>query len=83
MIAISFLLIFGAMIAEAVLASRNERAQRARGGLEPSGDVYPAMQIVYPGAFLAMFAEGSPPSRRVRRRSSPSRGWRSSPQQRR
>jgi methyltransferase len=55
---ILFLLVFGSMLIEARRASRNERAQRARGGIEPPGDVYPVMRVVYPAAFLAMFAEG-------------------------
>src|SRR5258706_519374 len=46
------------MLIEAWRAARNEHAQRARGGVEPPGDVYKLMRIVYPGAFLAMFAEG-------------------------
>jgi methyltransferase len=65
MIAVIFLMVFGTMIGEAVVAARNERAQLARGGLEPSGDVYKVMRIVYPGMFAAMFAEtafrGAPP----------------------
>jgi len=51
--------VFGSMIIEARRAARNERAQRARGGIEPPGDVYQLMRVVYPGAFLAMFAEGA------------------------
>jgi len=51
-------LIYAAMILEAVRAKKNERAQFARGGLEPAGDVYPMMQVVYPAAFAAMIAEG-------------------------
>ena len=50
---------FGAMLVEARRASRNERAQRSRGGIEAPGDVYQLMRVVYPGAFLAMFAEGA------------------------
>ena len=50
--------VFGSMLLEARRAARNERAQRARGGIEPPGDVYQVMQVVYPGAFLAMLAEG-------------------------
>lgn len=54
------------MLLEARLASANERAQRARGGIEPAGDVYPLMRLVYPASFAAMIAEGalraSPPS---------------------
>lgn len=45
--------------AEALRAARNERVQRARGGVEPPGDVYRFMQVAYPGSFLAMFAEGA------------------------
>jgi methyltransferase len=56
----------GAMLVETVRASANERAQRARGGIEPPGDVYGLMRVAYPGAFLAMFVEGAlrtaPPS---------------------
>jgi len=51
-------IVFGALLIETWRAARNERAQRARGGVEPPGDVYKLMRIVYPGAFLAMFAEG-------------------------
>jgi methyltransferase len=47
------------MLLEGLLASRNERAQRARGGIEPAGDVYRMMQVAYPGAFLVMLAEGA------------------------
>ena len=59
-------IVFGSMLVEALRASANERAQRARGGIEPSGDVYRLMRVAYPGAFLAMFVEGAlrgaPPS---------------------
>jgi methyltransferase len=50
--------VFGSLVLEARRASRNERAQRARGGIEPAGDVYRLMRIAYPGAFAAMIAEG-------------------------
>jgi methyltransferase len=46
------------MLVEARRASRNERVQRARGGIEPPDDVYRVMRIAYPGAFAAMIAEG-------------------------
>jgi methyltransferase len=46
------------MLVEARRAASNERAQLARGGIEPPDDVYGVMQVVYPAAFLAMFAEG-------------------------
>ena len=53
------LLIFVPMLVEAGRAARNERAQRARGGIEPQDDVYPIMRIVYPAVFLAMLVEGA------------------------
>jgi methyltransferase len=52
-------IVFGSMLVEAARASANERAQRARGGREPSGDVYTIMRIAYPAAFLAMLIEGA------------------------
>jgi methyltransferase len=51
--------VFGPMLVEARLAARNERAQLARGGIEPPGDVYTIMRFAYPAAFLAMIAEGA------------------------
>ena len=51
--------IFALMAIEAWRAARNERMQRAAGGLEPPGDVYPLMQVAYPGAFVAMIVEGA------------------------
>ena len=59
MIAAAFIVVFGLMLIEARRATRNERAQRWRGGIEASGDVYQAMRLVYPAAFLTMFAEGA------------------------
>ena len=53
------IVVFAFMAIEARRAARNERAQRALGGVEPPDDVYGWMQIAYPGAFLAMFAEGA------------------------
>ena len=50
--------VFGAMAAEAKRANANERTQRARGAIEPPGDVYTMMRVAYPAAFLAMIAEG-------------------------
>ena len=47
------------MAVEARRAARNEAAQRARGGVEPPGDVYQLMRFVYPAAFLAMLVEGA------------------------
>lgn len=51
--------VFSFMAIEALRAARNERAQRARGGVEPDGDVYGLMQLAYPGIFLAMILEGA------------------------
>lgn len=44
---------------EAILSAFNERQLRARGAIEPAGDVITAMRFAYPGAFLAMGIEGS------------------------
>ena len=44
---------------EAVLSSVNERQLRARGAIEPEGDVIGLMRWVYPGAFIAMGVEGA------------------------
>jgi methyltransferase len=51
--------VFAWMLVEARRAARNERAQRARGGIEPADDVYRVMRIAYPASFLAMLAEGA------------------------
>ncbi len=51
-------IVFIPMLVEARLAAVNERAQRARGGVEPQDDVYAIMRIAYPAVFLAMIAEG-------------------------
>ena len=54
-----FVIVFAFMLVEARRAAANERAQRARGGVEPSGDVYALMQVIYPASFLLMLAEGA------------------------
>ena len=51
--------VFVPMAVEAARASKNERAQRDRGGIEASDDVYPGMRVVYPVAFLLMIVEGA------------------------
>jgi methyltransferase len=56
---IFFAIVFAGMIAEARRATANERAQRARGGAEPAGDVYAIMRVAYPGVFAAMLLEGA------------------------
>jgi methyltransferase len=56
---ILLVLVFGPMAVEARRAALNEQTQRQRGGVEPPGDVYNAMRIVYPAAFLGMIVEGA------------------------
>lgn len=51
------LLIVPRLAGDASLSSRNERYLRGAGAVEPPGDVYPVMRVVYPAAFIAMFAE--------------------------
>jgi methyltransferase len=58
-VAATAVVIFAFMAIEARRAALNERTQRAAGGIEPRGDVYPLMQLAYPGAFAAMIAEGA------------------------
>jgi methyltransferase len=53
------LVVFGTLAVEARRAARNERAQLAGGGVEPAGDVYNLMRLVYPLAFAVMIAEGA------------------------
>lgn len=47
------------MLAETALSRSNERRLRGAGALEPRGDVYRAMAILYPAGFVAMGAEGA------------------------
>jgi methyltransferase len=56
---LSALLVFGAMIAEATVAARNDRHLRTAGAAEPRGDVYRIMQVAYPACFVAILAEGA------------------------
>jgi methyltransferase len=58
-IAAAAVIVFAAMIGEAVLAARNERVLRDAGAFEPPDDVYRVMQIAYPACFLLMLAEGA------------------------
>jgi len=51
--------VFGTMLVEARRASRNERRQRGRGGIEPPDDVYRMMRWAYPLGFAAMLVEGA------------------------
>ena len=45
------------MLGEAMLSRSNEPRLREAGAFEPHGDVYPAMQVVYPACFAAMIVE--------------------------
>lgn len=56
---LAFIVVFAPMIAEAILSARHDRALRARGALEPDGDMYQVMQLAYPGCFLVLLAEGA------------------------
>ena len=47
------------MAGEAVLSSFNEKQLRARGAIEPGGDVIDVMRWAYPGAFILMGIEGA------------------------
>ena len=53
LVAIAFL----PMLGEAALSARNERRLRAAGAVEPAGDVFAAMQVVYPLCFAAIVGE--------------------------
>ncbi len=60
--------VFAMLAGEAALSSSNERGLRAAGAVEPVGDVFRTMRVVYPACFLAMAAEGAmtgPSSRTV------------------
>lgn len=47
------------MAGEAVLSAFNEKQLRARGAIEPAGDVIAYMRWTYPGAFILMGIEGA------------------------
>ena len=47
------------MLVEARRAAANERLQRARGGVEPSDDVFKMMRVAYPAAFVLMIVDGA------------------------
>jgi len=47
------------MLAESFVSRRHERRLRARGAVEPPGDVYATMRWAYPAAFIAMAVEGT------------------------
>lgn len=47
------------MLAELTRSRRNERELRRRGAVEPEGDVYRVLALVYPLMFVAMAIEGT------------------------
>lgn len=51
--------VIAVMAGEAVLSAHNASLLRARGAVEPPDDVYRLMRWAYPGAFVAMAAEGA------------------------
>ena len=60
--AISSITVFACLLlmaGEAVLSSFNEKMLRARGAIEPAGDVINAMRWLYPGSFIVMSIEGA------------------------
>jgi methyltransferase len=57
-LALLFGLVVPFLLLETWQSRRHEVRLRSRGAFEPPEDVYQAMQVVYPGMFLAMAAEG-------------------------
>jgi methyltransferase len=51
--------VVGFMLAELRLSLRNERRLRAAGAIEPPGDVYRVMAVLYPASFVLMAIEGA------------------------
>jgi methyltransferase len=56
---LSLLAVFGMMLVEWRISTRNERRLRDAGALEPIQDVYSTMQWAYPAAFVVMAVEGA------------------------
>jgi methyltransferase len=52
-------LVYGFMLAEQRLSRHNERRLRDAGAIEPPGDPFVALALVYPLAFFAMGLEGA------------------------
>ncbi len=50
--------VIGLMLAETRVSVRNADGLRGRGALEPDGDPYVWLSIIYPAAFVLMGAEG-------------------------
>jgi len=52
-------MVVGFMLAELRVSLRNERRLRAAGAIEPAGDVYRLMAVLYPASFVVMAIEGA------------------------
>ena len=57
--ALTLLAVLLIMLGEAALSRHNEHVLRARGAVEPHGDVYRTMAWAYPACFVAMALEGA------------------------
>jgi methyltransferase len=49
---------FGLMLAEARVSRAHERGLRERGAVQPPGDAYRTMAVLYPLCFVVLMAEG-------------------------
>lgn len=58
LLALTFALIAGLMLAEARLSRRHTRALLRDGAIVPPGDPYVLIAVTYPASFIAMTAEG-------------------------
>jgi methyltransferase len=61
-VAIAFITTLASLLimgGEAILSAFNEKQLRARGAIEPQGDVIALMRWAYPGAFIAIGIEGA------------------------
>src|SRR5215203_4988388 len=61
-IAVALITIVGSLLimaGEAMLSAFNEKQLRARGAVEPQGDVISLMRVAYPGVFIAIGIEGA------------------------
>ena len=57
-VAVTLGAVFGLMLAENRLSRANAQRLRAMGAVEPAGDVYRALAVLYPAAFFLMGVEG-------------------------
>ena len=51
------IVVFVTMLAEALVSRAHERSLRSAGAIEPGGDVFPIMRVVYPACFVLMAGE--------------------------